>query len=762
MKTDRLPVAIAIAAQKDADDSLEKVKPMPALAKTTSTIALFHQRNGFQKGPNKQHLHKPEASSSTAGQDSTHMWRPVLELAGKPERLPSLLSSSSPSSTPGTECVSSSPAQSKPIEHTGRSSASSKESKKLSLPARALDTSTPWSIDFSHESLDCIESDDESSVCSSASVPPSCITVEKLRQWLADLRIDTALEEKLTRQLAEFRVSPVKQRAARSGKQSARRQRKQIAVSSPQAVVLPSSDDQTAASSPVSQARDLPATTPADQQPVKDNGPSKLSLLLASTVTSSAPPQTRMPDVSDGPGETMAPGTAAPSARVSKRKPKPSVAAFKAASKKPLAAAREKHGLKPASTGVGSSKTLSPFKKQGVQTTPALPVPGTSPGGMTEQQSSEMFSVQGHSLPDPSVKVVPAPDREQGTAYAPVQETPLEPHVSSAIEEQQPQPMAVTSELEAAPATLPELHPAAMEDQPQPIALAQPLLSGPSSSGVEVEMTVQESSGQFSYQEPQQLLHDAGAIAEPTTPPSSLQDLEALLRPLADLELADDMDFTYDGSATEVDYDGNVTMSDDGPDSGYASNEDPASASPEDDVPDCMDIDEDMGALGDEPELSQWFSPEELRYMELEQQHLEQQELFVLQQQFDRQLQQQQDQQNCEQQQQQPPPVAQPTTPNAAPDSEPQQPPLDSSQASHAAAREAKERDRRARIAKLEAIAECGQEHRGNGRPAHQERIQEAMSKRHKTSGSDRDHDRRRELERRRDRDRKDSGRVRR
>ncbi|KAI4217850.1 MAG: hypothetical protein L6R36_009243, partial [Xanthoria steineri] len=109
-------------------------------------------------------------------------------------------------------------------------------------------------------------------------------------------------------------------------------------------------------------------------------------------------------------------------------------------------------------------------------------------------------------------------------------------------------------------------------------------------------------------------------------------------------------------------------------------------------------------------------------------------------------------------QQQQPPPVAQPTTP------EPQQPPLGSSRASHAAAREAKNRDRRAGIARLEAIAERGQEPRGtNGRPAHQERIQEVMSKRHKTSsGSDRDQDRRRELERRRDRHRKDGGRVRR
>lgn len=446
-------------------------------------------------------------------------------------------------------------------------------------------------------------------MCDSASVPPSCILVEELRQWLADLRIDTVFEENLTRLLAEFPVSPVQQRAARSEKQSARRQRKQIAVSSPPAVVLPSSDNQTAASNPVSQADDLPATTPADQQPVKDNGPSKLSLILASTVTSSAPPQTGMPDVSDGPGETMAPGTATPSARVSKRKPKSSVTAFKkAASKKPLAPAREKHGLKPASTGVGSSKTLSPFKKQGAQTTfligdtasavdedqttPVLPVQGTSPGGMTEEQSSEMSPVQGHSLPVPTVEVVAAPDREHGTASAPVQETPLEP-VSSAIEEQ-PQPMDA----------LPEHHPAAMEDQPQPIALAQPLLSDPSSSGVDVEMTVQESSEQFNYQEPQQLLHDAGVMAEPKTSPSSLQDLEALLRPLGDLELVDDMEFTYDGSATEVDYDGNVTMSDDGPDSGYASNEDPASASPEDDVPDCMDIDEDMGDLGDEPEAS--------------------------------------------------------------------------------------------------------------------------------------------------------------
>ncbi|CAL8576010.1 hypothetical protein XPA_001904 [Xanthoria parietina] len=490
-----------------------------------------------------------------------------------------------------------------------------------------------------------------------------------------------------------------------------------------------------------------------------------------------------MPDVSDGPGETMAPGTATPSARVSKRKPKSSVTAFKkAASKKPLAPAREKHGLKPASTGVGSSKTLSPFKKQGAQTTfligdtasavdedqttPVLPVQGTSPGGMTEEQSSEMSPVQGHSLPVPTVEVVAAPDREHGTASAPVQETPLEP-VSSAIEEQ-PQPMNA----------LPEHHPAAMEDQPQPIALAQPLLSDPSSSGVDVEMTVQESSEQFNYQEPQQLLHDAGVMAEPKTSPSSLQDLEALLRPLGDLELVDDMEFTYDGSATEVDYDGNVTMSDDGPDSGYASNEDPASASPEDDVPDCMDIDEDMGDLGDEPEASQGYSAEELRWSQLEQQ-----QLFQQQQQFDQQLQQQQlqqqqyleqqrqiqmqqqqDQQNCEQQQQQPPPADHPTAPNAAPDSQTQQsPPLDSSRASHAAAREAKERHRRARIAKLEAIAELGQEPRGNGRPAHQERIQEVMSKRHKTSsGSDRDQDRRRELERRRDRGRKDGGRVRR
>ncbi|CAL8576009.1 hypothetical protein XPA_001903 [Xanthoria parietina] len=119
------------------------VKPMPALAKTTSTIALFHQRNGLQKGQYQQHLHKPEASSSTAGQDSTHMWRPVLELAVRPERLLSLLSSSSRSSAPGTGCVSSSPDQSKPTEHTGRSSASSKTSKKLPLPVRALDTSTP-------------------------------------------------------------------------------------------------------------------------------------------------------------------------------------------------------------------------------------------------------------------------------------------------------------------------------------------------------------------------------------------------------------------------------------------------------------------------------------------------------------------------------------------------------------------------------------------------------------------------------------------
>ncbi len=142
-KTDRLPVASAIVAQNNADDSLEKVKPMPALAKTTSTIALFHQRNGLQKGQYQQHLHKPEASSSTAGQDSTHMWRPVLELAVRPERLLSLLSSSSRSSAPGTGCVSSSPDQSKPTEHTGRSSASSKTSKKLPLPVRALDTSTP-------------------------------------------------------------------------------------------------------------------------------------------------------------------------------------------------------------------------------------------------------------------------------------------------------------------------------------------------------------------------------------------------------------------------------------------------------------------------------------------------------------------------------------------------------------------------------------------------------------------------------------------
>ncbi|KAI4278376.1 MAG: hypothetical protein L6R38_005264 [Xanthoria sp. 2 TBL-2021] len=786
-------------------------------------------------------------------------------------------------------------------------------------PASDLDTSTLCGIEYSYESLRCVGSDDTSTSCSSddsdtlaldsllLSVPSSCIFVDTLTKSLSALCIRPATQvanpglrsclkngskpkkhvtladtpddvRYLPSQLPLDTDAPPNtpnkvsldiserssiQRALRTAKESARRQREQPSVSSPEAVIPSCSDDPTAASTPVSQTRDSPMITPADQQPAESNTPPTVPSPSPSTTLSSAPAQSCMPDASEESTEIMTSGTVPPSPRhdsaEGKRKPKPSFPAYKAATKKSLTA-RERHGLKSAGTGIGSSKTRCSFKKQGTQTASltsdnaselnagqdmiSMPLPEVCPSSSTEQQPLPIPSPQAQALPDVTAEIAPAPDREQGHSPVSVQEiilesdtnpsstAPLPEHVYPAIEEQ-PQPMpsgptalpttnvtedkVATSVQGSSPAPLPELLSAPREEKPQPVAsgptalpdanltenkvatsVQEPsttplpeLLSAPredhpqsiapgpkllpaaNAGEIEVAIPVQEPPAQPNQQEPQQFVYGASMITEPTTSLSSLHYPEATFQPPVDVLPSDEMDFTYDGSATQVDADGNITMSDEGYDSGYASNEDPVAVVPADSMPDIMDTDEDMCDVGDEPELLQQYSPEELQYQQylhFEQQlFYEQRQYFQQQQQVQKQQQQQQQQeqeqeQQQQQQQQQTPQVDQPNTEVAM---NQETPPVYDSRASNTAAREEKERERRARISELRTETEQAHQPQAKQRLAHQQRIRAEMTKQ-TMSNSERAHDRKRDLDRRRERqreppqDRKDSGRHRR
>ncbi|KAL8755054.1 MAG: hypothetical protein Q9199_003906 [Rusavskia elegans] len=935
---DSLPGESAVAVLKDADDSPEEVEPVQALSKITSVFTLPSQTNSKQKGKVKKRLYMPK-TLPVAGKDFTQEWRSMLKSAGKPQTPPSpsfvprpngkmdngmrwlseLLGNRGHSSQANEEyagnhdCLLSSgvdflfdsitpdtagnadttEADLEPItnnvEDLGTAACVPHEPGIVSgpsntpgvadvseTPTRDLYTSTLYGIEFSYESLSCIESDDTSTSCSSddaytpalesplLSVPSSCIFVDTLTKSLSALRIRSATQvanpglrsclkhgpkpkkhvtiadtpdddRRLLSQLPLDTNAPPNspnkvsldaserssiQWALRTAKESARRQQEQPSVLPPEAVILSCSDDPTAASTPVSQTRDSPVITPEDQQPAEFNAPPTVPSPLPSIALSSAPAQSCMPDASGEPSEIMTSGTVPPSPRhdsaEGKRKPKPSFPAYKAATRK-SPTARERHGQRSAASGIGSSKTSCPFKKQGAQAASLtsdnasgvdagqsitlMPLPEVCPGSSTEPQSLQ--------IPSPQAEIASATDRERSHSSVPVQESilesdtnprstaPLPVHVSPAIEEQ-PQPMAsgptdlpstnviedkvATSVQEPSPAPLPELLSAPREEKLQPIASGptalpdanvtenevatsvqepsiaplpellsapredQPQLIAPGPTilpvanavEIEVAMPVQEPPAQPNHQEPQQFVHGASMITEPTTSLSSLHYPEATFQPPLDVLPSDEMDFTYDGGATQVDADGNITMSDEGYDSGYASNEDLVAVVPADGIPDFMDTDEDMCDVGDEPELLQQYSPEELHYQQYlhfeQQQFYEQQQYFQQQQQVQMQQQQQQQQQPPFQhqqqlqqpQQQQIPQVDQPNTEVAM---NQETPPLYDSRASNAAAREEKERERRARISKPRTETEQAHQPQAKQRPAHQQRIRAEMSK---------------------------------
>ncbi|KAI4244736.1 MAG: hypothetical protein L6R42_010391, partial [Xanthoria sp. 1 TBL-2021] len=486
---DSLPVESAVAVLKDADDSPEEVEPVQALSKITSVFTFPTQTNSKQKGKLKKRLYMPK-TLPVAGKDFTQEWRSKLKSAGKPQTPPSpsfvprpngkmdngmrwlseLLGNEGHSSQTNGEyagnqdCILSSGVDflfdsitpdtagnadttesdrepiTNDVEDLGTAACVPHEPRIVSgpsntpgiadvseMPASNLDTSTLCGIEYSYESLGCIEYDDTSTSCSSdhaytlaleSPLPPvssSCIFVDTLTKSLSALRIRPATQvanpglrsclkhgpkpkkhvtiadtpddhKRLWSQLPLDTDAPPNspnkisldaserssiQWALRTAKESARRQQEQPSALSPEAVILSCSDDPTAASTPVLQTRESPVITPADQQPAESKAPPTVPSPLPSTTLSSAPAQSCMPDASEEPTEIMRSGTVPPSPRHDsaggKRKPKPSFPAYKAATKK-SPTARERHGQKSAASGIGSSKTRYPFKKQGAQT----------------------------------------------------------------------------------------------------------------------------------------------------------------------------------------------------------------------------------------------------------------------------------------------------------------------------------------------------------------------------------------------------------